>query len=500
MTYHAAGMTNNRASQYGTALFIVAIAFGLALAALRVLFDQFDTDELQHAHIAWLTAGGQVPYRDFWEHHGPIYSLLNAKLIVLAGMAPGMDLLFSLRAINWVLGVGLLLLTFRLAIATGASRVGGIAAAALLAAAYFFQEVATEIRPDALQNLCWLGGVLLVVRQLQRPAVATALAAGMLLGLAVITNTKAILGPVFIAVFYAVAGMAGWLRTRRVATDLLLLAAGALVPLAAILAWFWRLDALEPFLRMTTLWNLGALSTERNLPLAVANLSFMLTRQTPLWVAVVAGAWLVLQDARQAAPATVQARVLVLVAGAGTAALWVVNDFYPQYLLICLPLLAVTGGPGLLALGSIAGRAVRWSEARALLVVAGASLFYLLGMAVARTPTADHPNLLRQRELTAFMLQNTARDEPVGLFFSSCAGYVFNRNLGYWWAVDAGIGLVTERQSGANPFGPALLAQLQESGLQYFVGRPEVVARLPEATRASIDAQFSYADCLWTRR
>jgi hypothetical protein len=487
-------------SPRSVALLLLAIAVGLVLTGLRIAFDQFDTDELQHAHVAWLMANGEVPYRDFWEHHGPVYSLLNAALIALAGMAPGMDLLFSLRAVNGALGAGLLLLTFRLAGAAGATRAGSMTAVALLAAAYFFQNVVAELRPDALQNLCWLAGLLLVTRQLARPSGMTALGAGALFGLAVVTNTKAILGPVFIAIFYGLAAVRGWLPLRRAIGDLSLFAAGALLPLAAILAWFWRQDALDPFLRMTTLWNLAALGIDRNMPLAAANAGFMLTRQLPFILAIAIGAWLVLRPTGQATNPAGQARVLVLVAGLGTAALWIVNDFYPQYLLICLPLLAVTAGPGLIELGAIAGRALRWQEPRALLVVAGLSLFYMLGMAAARTPLAEHPNLARQRELTGFMLANTGRDEPVGVFFSSCAGYVFNRNLGYWWAADADIGLVTEWQTGANPFGPALVADLEESGVKYLVGRPEVVARLPYGTRDYIDARFSYEDCLWTRR
>ncbi len=493
-------MTGQRVSQASTALFVVAIAVGIALAALRIFFDQFDTDELQHAHIAWLTAGGELPYRDFWEHHGPVYSLLNAALITLAGPSPGMELLYALRAISGLLGVGLLLLTLRLAVATGATRAGALAATALLATAYFFQEVTTEIRPDPLQNVAWLGGVLLVTRQLAHPGVATALAAGALFGLAVVTNTKAILGPVFIALFYALAATRGWLSLGRAVRDLALFVLGGLLPLAAILAWFWRQDALEPFLRMTTLWNLAALGIERNLPLALANSTFMLTRQTPLILAVATGAWLVVRGVGPAASAAMQARVLVLVAGVGTAALWGVNDFYPQYLLICLPLVAVTAGPGLLELGAMAGRLLRYPEPRATAAVAALSLFYMLGMAAARTPLADHPNLARQRELTDFVLVNTARAEPVGTFFGNCAGYVFNRNLGYWWAINADIGIVTAQVSGTNPFGVDFLSRLQDPALQYLVGRPEVVARLPDGVRDYLAAQFSYDDCLWVRR
>ena len=483
------------------ALLIGAIAIGLALALLRVLFDQFDTDELQHTHIAWLTAGGEVPYRDFWDHHGPLYSLFNAALSAAAEPVPGVELQLALRAINWGLAVGLVILTFRLGRAAAATRPAALAAAALLAATYHFQDVGTEIRPDVLQNVCWLAGLLLVARQLERPLVRTAVAAGALFGLAVVTNMKAILGPMFVAVFYALAVLRDWLPRRRAMADCLLFTGGALLPLVPILAWFWREDALEPLLRMTTLWNLAAVGIDAVATPSRTNLLFFLTRQTPLLLAFAVGAWLVIRHLRYASESPVpKAQLLVLVTGTGTAAFWSVNYFYPQYLLICLPLIAVTAGPGLLALGSLAGRAWRPPESRATVVVAGLALFYLLGMAAVRTPITTHPNLLRQQELTAYVLANSTRDEPIGVFFGACAGYVFNRNVQYWWAAAGDVGIVIDRYSGEDAFGSAMRDRLGAMDVRWLVGREDVAAGLPPETVDYIKRNFDYQDCLWTAK
>ena len=56
----------------------------IALAAvirIGVIFNRvIDPDESQHLHGAWLVGQGQVPYRDFWEHHMPLFYYIAAPL------------------------------------------------------------------------------------------------------------------------------------------------------------------------------------------------------------------------------------------------------------------------------------------------------------------------------------------------------------------------------------------------------------------------------------
>jgi hypothetical protein len=47
------------------------LAFGLLV---RLIFVRnYDPDEIQHAHLAWLVFMGQVPYRDFAVNHFPFF-------------------------------------------------------------------------------------------------------------------------------------------------------------------------------------------------------------------------------------------------------------------------------------------------------------------------------------------------------------------------------------------------------------------------------------------
>src|SRR3954470_12562395 len=60
-----------------------AIALSLMMLLTRLWFiphREFDIDELEHAHAAWSVGSGSVPYRDFFEHHGPALYLLLAPV------------------------------------------------------------------------------------------------------------------------------------------------------------------------------------------------------------------------------------------------------------------------------------------------------------------------------------------------------------------------------------------------------------------------------------
>ncbi len=67
----------------------------LVLTLLAAQFDltrtrAFDPDEFQHAHSAFLIYRGQVPYRDYFEHHPPLLHQVMAKV-------PGLSALVSLN-------------------------------------------------------------------------------------------------------------------------------------------------------------------------------------------------------------------------------------------------------------------------------------------------------------------------------------------------------------------------------------------------------------------
>jgi hypothetical protein len=68
------------------ALALLALAGAVLLRVAFLQTNMFIVDEFQHMHAAYLTSLGQVPYRDFFEHHTPFFYFLMAPLIQWSGI------------------------------------------------------------------------------------------------------------------------------------------------------------------------------------------------------------------------------------------------------------------------------------------------------------------------------------------------------------------------------------------------------------------------------
>jgi 4-amino-4-deoxy-L-arabinose transferase-like glycosyltransferase len=208
----------------------------LALAGLAVLLRagvaanrMIDPDESQHLHVAWRVAQGQVPYRDFWEHHLPLFHYLVAPLTTALADRP--EIYFAARGLMVLATAGVVLVTWRLArrLSTGT----GAWAVAVLLALPQFAETATEARPDVPALLAHLLGLLALVRWREGGPGRWLWAAGAWEGLAVALSLKAVFGLLGVAAALAAPGPA----RRRAVPALLRLGAGAALAPAAVLGW-----------------------------------------------------------------------------------------------------------------------------------------------------------------------------------------------------------------------------------------------------------------------
>ncbi len=177
----------------------------IGLAFLRLLNKPFNPDELQHLHIAWLIARGKILYRDFWEHHGPLYSLLNAALIYLFDTEPTIRILLWSRLLSMVLMCAVGAITWFIARSMGLSRMTAWLAVAAYASLDMIQNKGVEMRPDVLQTLFWISGVLLLLRNQSHGNMKQAAYAGALFALTILSNAKAGIGPFFAVLFYMAA-------------------------------------------------------------------------------------------------------------------------------------------------------------------------------------------------------------------------------------------------------------------------------------------------------
>jgi hypothetical protein len=377
---------------------VTSLALTVGHMALRlplVTTRRFDPDELEHAHVAWCILQGQVPYRDFFEHHTPLFHYLLAvffsPFVPSVSADNGFRALFAARYLAWGLSGGILLATFVLA-SRLRDRTTAWVALPLTAGSFVMALRALEIRPDPLCALLWLCSLIALYAALAGGEPDTARSrvsfgvAGAFVGLAVLTSQKVLLaGP-------ALAGLALWYlwgsrfggTARARLTTILWQVGGVLSTWAIAVFFFWTRGAAGDFLRLTLFEDLhwkAETSAEKTLA--------FLTQYDPwLFALAAAGAVLLLGELSRSRERRVPDALLLACSSVVFAGLFLIPVPYPQYCLLFVPLFGILAATFVVhvvrSLASpVRGRAVGlpsgWT-ATAVLVFAG-SAWLCLGVA-----------------------------------------------------------------------------------------------------------------------
>ena len=162
-TRHLSSADSRRGADY---YYLLLATAGFFLAWIPILpIRWFDPDEFEHAHAAWYTFKGLIPYRDFFEHHTPWYyytlrplfgwfqvdsSFESARHFLIFGR--GLSVLLAILSVLAVVEIGRLL----------ENRKVGLLAGLLLVGQPVFFEKGIEIRPDVLALPFFLGGLCLL--------------------------------------------------------------------------------------------------------------------------------------------------------------------------------------------------------------------------------------------------------------------------------------------------------------------------------------------------
>ena len=280
----------------GTRVAAVALV-GLGLASLGaavVLHARLDPDESQHLHAAWLVAQGRVPYRDFWEHHMPLFHY--ALVPLLRRVPEGPAIYFTGRTLMGLVAAGTLALVYALGRRLGPGV--GAAAVLLLAVQFRFLQHSILVRPDGPALLTWLAALVMLVRWREHERPRRLLAAGLWLGVtAALTPKAAFVGLGAVAVVLAAsigpAPIAG-----RMARRLAWLATGAAVPLAALtvcLAVTGGGSALRAFAQDVIVANLGFPDFVKQTPIGGDGVGFALLGLAGVAMTLREHGWRVLQ-------------------------------------------------------------------------------------------------------------------------------------------------------------------------------------------------------------
>jgi len=215
----------------------------LAVAWIAMLIHRgapLAPDEIEFFRATRWIGEGRVPFRDFWEHHGPLQWIAFAPVARMTN-STGIGSIVAMRWAQVLLWIGIAALVLRLAKRIGAN--GWIALTLLLVSTTFVRR-ALEYRVDVPGNLAFLGALALIVAKQSR---ARWIAFGALMSLAVLANMR--LAPLVVVT----ALLAAWFLDRG--PRALWMSAGVAAVAGAFLAWLALTGAWTPFLEAILRYN-----------------------------------------------------------------------------------------------------------------------------------------------------------------------------------------------------------------------------------------------------
>jgi len=243
----------------------VLVATPCVLRLALVPHRGFGPDELEHSHFAWRMLQGELPYRDYFEHHTPFFHAMLRGLYSLRDVTrSGEDAvaaLFDARRLAWAFGTLALLVTFLLGRWAGGPR-EGLLSALFLGNTGVFLWRGFESRPDVPAMGLVTLALLLAARGFAalasggRGTGALALA-GLALGSATMFTQKVLFFGPGVAVFCLLLlaeprlPVERGLRLRAIAV----FGGGFLTPVLATLGYFAAHGALRDFVECNFLVN-----------------------------------------------------------------------------------------------------------------------------------------------------------------------------------------------------------------------------------------------------
>jgi hypothetical protein len=342
-----------------SALLALSLAIGVILL-IRVPGRGIDPDELEHIHAACAVSWGEVPYRDFFEHHSPGLYYLLQPILRMAGPEP--QALWWSRLLMWVAGMATLAIAGAMAYRL-AGRTAAAAAPALLGCTTVFFWKTVEVRPDVPAMLLLTLAAYLVIAPQRRRSNLTALLVGLLLGLATLFTQKAIVPAAAMTLAQVVVSYRGpqtacgfaWDSSKTTIRHSVLMVLGGATAWLIAIGLFYSAGAADAFLQATVyqLWRWPV----RQSPLTALRPTIL--ADLPLWLGA---AMAIVASIRNGRATTAHADAAETpLYGRSVLSLAVLFCFvcglfvkaaYAQYYLLWFPLAAVVAADSLVRCGS----------------------------------------------------------------------------------------------------------------------------------------------------
>ena len=228
-------------------IFLIAC---IGILAFFVCYNKFfHVDEIEHIHCAWYIKKGYIPYRDFFEHHNPLFWFSLLPVLYLGG--DSVNTILLARLFMGCVMLGIVYCAYLIASTVAESKETGLFAAVLLFSTTLFIEKAIEIRPDGLQVLFGMISLYCLIRFIPSRDNTYIFYTGLSAALSFLFLQKAI----FLVIAYAMIFAYGFFKREISVKNALCFSGGLLLPLLLFWAYLHMTGSVRDY--FLTNWQLN---------------------------------------------------------------------------------------------------------------------------------------------------------------------------------------------------------------------------------------------------
>lgn len=482
-------------SSYFSLLWVFLLGMNICIALSFLIYLPFNLDEFQHTHIAWnMFENQKVLYRDFWDHHGPLFPFINYVWFSIFNLEAQVTTFYFLRGISFLyLGVALFI-TYKIGHLVFKSKSIAYLSTAVLSSLHYFHVRGVEVRPDLFQDILWLAGLYIILITIQAYRHYLPLLAGVLFGLALETNAKIGIGIAAVLLFLAGEVLFGKKRRERWYAIVLILV-GMLSVHAVFAIYFFSQGALLEYYKHGYLFNFILIGMDEGATVVAQSVRVLITYQLPLVIGSVAGVLILAKEIFL----KYESRTALFLFVTVFCSSGIFFGLHAQFFLMFLPLLAIASGVGMIRIFNMWGHSSIRGVIFSMIVL---SAFFLPMeshlMSQVQYFRTNTQLLDLQKATTNFVLENTQREESVGYFWNLCGGYVFNQDPQYYWWFDEMHGKVHQVIEGHDVYGTGFINALKQANVKYISAYPyELRWLLSGETKDYLTSNYSFiSPCL----
>jgi len=240
--------TEARSVRWQVAWVVAALAAAIVIRILYLRFTDIYLDEYQHLHAAYLVGEGQVPYRDFLEHHTPFFYFLAAPFIAMS--QKNFDTILNVRMLSLAFSSLSVFVGWLWARKLYGERAAWLVAALMLGSFFLFYRGSFLFLDTFATPFLLLSGLLLPVQRSDR---RSAFFSGLCYGVAILFTQKAVMS-IFAPAFIWVVLLAQ--RRKGIIADLAFYGLGGAASLLILLALIGP-GTIGDFFQQNVTWNLA---------------------------------------------------------------------------------------------------------------------------------------------------------------------------------------------------------------------------------------------------